>query len=164
MTASSPRPAKTRSEIGRSANARGKSYERQLATYLRTWWPEAERAVAVGFAARGAQRASADPGDVRGVPDTIWDCKSRSVVLSHAERASMSEELGRKAVLNDKSFAILVERRERCSVSEWHAVLDLSHAARLAAGPFGDVSSKWCHTPVMLRLGDVVALLRRFGI
>lgn len=157
--------AKTRSEIGRSANARGKTYERQLAGYLRSWWPEAERAVAVGFASR-FQRAAADPGDIRGVPGVIWDCKSRQKPLSHQQRADLLLELLGKSIDNRVDVAVLVERRERAQVPDWVATLSMGHLTRLAAGPFQDhfVLHEVATRPVSLRLADAVSLLRAYGI
>lgn len=151
--------------LGRSANARGKRYERQLAEYLRQWWPDAERAVAVGFGFRPG-RASTDPGDLRGIPDTIWDCKSRERPVSHAQRASMIHELTFKARTQGFAIAILVERRDRTPVADWIATVCLGHLGKVAAGPFAlsSVMAMNADIPVSMRLADLVTLLIRSGV
>lgn len=50
------------------SKAKGSAFEREIVTYLREWWPGAERTRA-GWVD--------DRGDIDGVPGVTFECKSR---------------------------------------------------------------------------------------
>lgn len=155
-----------RSARGRSARSRGNQSERLWAGLLRgCGWPDAERAVRTGF--RTAERASADPGDIRGCPGLVWSLKylsedltqNRATILLD-ETAAMRPEDGHHAPIG-----ILVERRKGRLPARWWCWLWLDQLAKLTGGPFGSASALTIteRMPVRLVADDLIDLLHANG-
>lgn len=132
---------------GRRNRANGANTERRVATYLRTWWPDACRAV---------RNTQPDPGDIAGTaPDLWWSVKDCQV-----ER--ISTWLDEVAVKAPPAVGLLVVRRRgHADPGAWWCWLHLSDLAYLLKRP-GHVD---CATsPVRMELGDVIDLCQAAGL
>lgn len=111
---------RTPAQRGRANQNKGKAAERDLATYLRPWWPQARRAVVTGSAVRGGDgvvREVPDPGDIAGVPGVIWsvkDCGTETI-------GAWLDELDAMAHLSGETLALryLVCKRRGTSPGRW---------------------------------------------
>lgn len=70
-----------------SIKAKGRAGENQMVTYLRRWWPQAERRRLAGIH---------DRGDIAGVPDTVIEVKSAAKIdlpgwLRELEREQLND-------------------------------------------------------------------------
>lgn len=117
---------------GAYSRNKGAKAERDLANYLRTWWPKADRLIRTGY--KTSQRTKADEGDIHGVPGVVWSVKhvEPKAAAQPSVVATWWAELDAMLEADPVALGILVERRH--------------HAP--------DPSTWWAH----LRLGDLVAL------
>ncbi|WP_086669100.1 hypothetical protein [Lentzea kentuckyensis] len=143
---------------GRAARRKGHQAERDLAAYLRRWWPDAERKPDNGW--RSGDRVSADVGDIRGVPGVVWQCKN----VDRLNINKAMEETATQAVVAEADYGVLVERRPgRADPAEWWAWVTVSDIGRLLWFP-GDLAT-WgvpgdtLKAPVRVELRHLVALL-----
>lgn len=146
-----------RAARGRSARNRGAKAERDLAAYLRQWWPQAERAVITGW--RTADRESPDHGDIRGTPGIVWQLKATKDFRLEPAMAQTVKQ----SIAAGSDFGVLVQRRDgHADPGRWWAWVQVSDIGRLLAGdvlaPWG-VSITTLYAPVRLELRHVVALL-----
>lgn len=107
---------------------KGRSFEQDLARYLRRWWPRAVRAVRTGSS------AAADPGDIAGVPGVIISAKD--VAEDRASKPSTWvewwAELDAMLAADPAALGVIIHKRK-------------GHT---------DPGEAWCH----LRLGDLTRL------
>lgn len=141
------------SDIGRAARAKGIKAERDLANYLRTWWPDAERTVATGW--RSSDRESADLGDIRGTPGLVWQLKyladmtDKDIVDTLADAEKQREAVG-------ADYGIVVQRRHRkADPGRWWAWL----ASPTYVGIYTGTPVAGPAYPVRLQLHDLVTSL-----
>lgn len=156
MTAPADRVAR-----GRSNRRKGHQAERDLAAYLRTWWPGAERKPDNGW--RSGDRVSADVGDIRGVPGVVWQVKN----VDRLNIAKAMEETATQAVVAEADFGVLVERRPgHAYPAEWWAWVSVSDVGQLLTP---GVMAAWAvgattlNAPVRVELRHLVALLVAAG-
>jgi len=153
--------------IGRAARIKGIKAERDLAAYLRTWWPDAERAVVTGF--RSGEHVSADQGDIRGAGNVVWQCK-HVATLSDTQVIEILEQTRNQTYAAGAAYGIFVQRRQgKTHPGHWWAWLNLDELSQLASsgrynlGP-GRHPYRYPFTgrrmpPVRMLLADVVELL-----
>jgi hypothetical protein len=145
---------------GRAARRKGHQGERDLAGYLRRWWPDAERKPDSGW--RNSARESADHGDIRGTPLIVWEVKHcRDFRLSEFMRQTAEQATAASA-----DYGVLVERRDRVGDPgrwwAWLTVADLLLMGGLDLVP-RDVDPATLAAPVRTELRHVVALLVAAG-
>jgi len=152
MTAHADRVAR-----GRANRRKGHQAERDLATYLRKWWPDAERKPDNGW--RSGDRTSADLGDIRGVPGVVWQCKN--VDRLNVPQAML--ETATQATVAEAHYGVLVERRPgHADPAHWWAWVTVADLGQMLSP---DVFAAWgvgadvLHAPVRVELRHVVTLL-----
>lgn len=148
------------SDIGRAARAKGIKAERDLAKYLRTWWPDAERTVITGW--RSTDRESADLGDIRGTPGLAWQLKYITDMTDKAIVDILHEvEQQRRAAKAD--YGIVVQRRSgKSDPGRWWAWLHSDDYVELCTKNANLHYPGPVH-PVRLQLGDLIRPLLNFG-
>jgi hypothetical protein len=105
---------------GRRNRANGAAYERKVARYLKTWWPDAVRAV---------RNTTPDPGDVDGTNPCLW----WSVKNCQDERyTEWFAEIDRKA--GGRVGLLVVRRRGHADPGRWWCWLRLGDLADLVNG------------------------------
>lgn len=142
---------------GRAARRKGHDAERDLAGWLRRWWPYAERKSDNGW--RSNARESVDHGDIRGTGLIVWQVK-------HCKNFRLGEYMRQtadQATAAGADYGVLVERRDRVAdPGLWWAWLTVSDVAALLGGldvvP-RDVDRETLTAPVRIELRHVVALL-----
>jgi hypothetical protein len=141
--------------MGAYSRNKGNVAERDLAKFLRAWWPSACRAVRTGSS------AAPDPGDIANVP-FIVSCKSVAAATAPSLWNGWWAELDAMRADDPVALAFIVEKRPGASdPARWWAHLGLGdlvalHSQRPAPG-VGD------RTPVRLTLADLVDLLVSAG-
>ncbi len=114
-------PAKTRSQLGRRNRANGAAYEVKLANYLKTYWPDACRAV---------RSTTPDPGDVDGTSPSLWwsmkNCEGERIDAWFAEMAEKGA--GRIGLL-------VVRRRGYADPGRWWCWLTVADWLDLTCAP-----------------------------
>jgi hypothetical protein len=153
---------KTRAEIGTTSRRKGIQAERDLAKYLRTWWPNAERKADTGW--RTKDRHSADHGDIRGVPDLVFQLKYVADMSDIAIGKAISDAED-QAVAAGADYGILIQRRAgKSDPGRWWAWLRIGDLCALA-----DKTSKVytrtlsVHAPTRIELNALVDLLGYAG-
>jgi hypothetical protein len=113
--------AKTPAQRGRRNRANGAAYEVKTANYLRTWWPDACRAV---------RNTTPDPGDVDGTSPSLWWS------VKNCERELINpwfEEMRVKAA--GRIGLLVVRRRGYADPGGWSCWLTLGDFCEIAGGP-----------------------------
>lgn len=96
---------RTSTQQGRHNRRVGADAERDLARWLRPWWPDARRAVVQGWNAKTAW--AADPGDLEGTsPGLWWSVKA-------CERERVGEWTAEVETKRSGRLGLLVTRRNR---------------------------------------------------
>lgn len=164
VASAGPKPARSRSQIAKANNRKGKERERNVAKYLQVnGFPGAERAVRAGY--RSSSRTSPDQGDITGTPGIAWQVKDT------AEREwwripRFMQDTQAQAKAANADFGILVVRRPGHSYpGEWWAHMYFIDLACLVAGvaQLVDVTARSLWFPVRYELQDVIPLLRAAG-
>ncbi|WP_158884068.1 hypothetical protein [Amycolatopsis anabasis] len=158
---------RTRADIGRAANNKGKEAERAVARYLREHgWPDAQRMVRTGW--KTGDRASRDRGDIDGTPGLCWQVKTSAGDFTDHRVLDVLAETADQAVASGADYGIAVERRAgKTNPGRWWAWMpagDLYNLVENARYP--DVltaSGPDLNVPVRLLLRDVVTLLNAAG-
>jgi len=145
---------------GAAARNKGARAEKDLARYLRTWWPLAERKWDNGW--RSSDRVSADHGDIRGTSPIVWQVK-------HCKDFRLDEfmrQTAEQTVAAGADFGVLVQRRDGTSDPgrwwAWLTVADVLLMGGLDLVP-RDVDPATLTAPVRIELRHVVALLIAAG-
>lgn len=114
--------------MGAYSRNKGSVAERDVAKFLRQWWPGSCRAVRTGSS------AAPDPGDIaNGPPGVIISVKDAPTRSSFpADWVKWWQEVDAMLEADPAAMGVIVEKRTRTS----------------------DVGAWWCH----MRLGDLVAL------
>lgn len=103
------------------SHAKGTKAESDVVTYLKEFWPYAERR---------ALQGTRDRGDIAGVPGVVWEVKAGSRLEIPRWLAETDVE-----VVNDGAdFGILVVKPKGVGstrTGDWWAITTVSHAARL---------------------------------
>jgi hypothetical protein len=144
--------------LGRASRQKGAVAERTLAKYLKTWWPESERAVVTGF--RTTDRASADTGDIRGTP-FVWQLKYRQYMTDREIRDAMAETQEQTQAAGAVMGFLIQRRPGKADPGKWWAWLPACDLVFLAVE--GTFRGPLATTPIRVELGDLMALLVRAG-
>lgn len=152
----------TRAEIGATSRRKGVQAERDLAKYLRTWWPNAERKADTGW--RTKDRQSDDHGDIRGIPGLVFQLKYVTGMTDKMIDEAMRDAED-QAVAAGADYGILVQRRAgKSDPGRWWAWLRIGELCALT-----DRSVKvYTHTPsvyapIRVELNPLVDLLGAAG-
>lgn len=167
--------AAERSRRAKSNRDKGNTTERDLAKWLRTWYPEAERSVAAGFKTAKDPSRGQDRGDIRDgylpLHPIVWQVKN--VTGSHPNGLAgkaliqflVACRMQRDAAKAD--LGLLVEKRlGHASPAAWFVHLDAAELGALIYRRFFA-----CHVvpvtgargPVRMLLGDLMPILERAG-
>ncbi len=169
-----PKPSAA-SRRAKSNRDKGNTTERDLAKWLRTWYPEAERSVAAGFKVASDSGRGQDRGDIRDacVPEhpIVWQVKNvtgshpnglagkalvQFLVACRQQRDAAKAELG-----------LLVEKRSgHASPAAWFVHLDARELAALIYRRFFPCTvapHEGARGPVRMLLGDLMPILVRAG-
>ncbi|OXM69657.1 hypothetical protein [Amycolatopsis vastitatis] len=158
---------RTRAEIGRSSNRRGKEAEQAVARWLREHgWPDAQRTVRTGW--RVGDRQSRDRGDIDGTPRLAWQVKTSSADFTDNQVGNVLAAAADQAVASGADYGIAVERRAgKSDPGAWFAWLtagDLHQLAETARNPdVLTVAGPRLEVPVRLLLRDLAPLLHAAG-
>lgn len=159
--------SRTRAEIGRSSNNRGKEAEQRVARYLAAnGWPAAKRTVRTGW--RVGDKVARDCGDIDGIGSLCCQVKVRSTELSDNGIKDVLAQAADQAVAAGADLGFVVERRAGKSDPEhwwsWLYVGDLYVLIESERDPnVLVVTMPQMNLPTRLRLGDLVTLLHRAG-
>lgn len=142
--------ASTRNRRNRAV---GQTAERDVARYLRPWWPDARRAVVNGW--KTATQVSADPGDIDGLGGGIFV----SVKNTAQERTTAwLDEVDAKR--DGRLGLLIVKRRGHASPGEWWCWVTLLDLWLLLLGDdHGGVLLGDRDAPVRMELRHVMPLL-----
>ena len=148
--------------IGRAAREKGIRAELQLAKYLRTWWPGAERSVVTGF--RAGDHVSADHGDIRNTPGIVWQCKYLGT-MSDRQIDTALEEAQNQAFAAHADYGILIQRRQgKADPGNWWAWMHVVDFVGLATmWNYNYPFDGYRVMPVRVLLRDLMSLLERGG-
>jgi hypothetical protein len=150
----------SRSVIARAARAKGIRAEQDLAKYLRTWWPAAERTVATGH--RAGDHVREDHGDITGVPGIVWQLKYIADMSDRDIRTALDETATQRAAAG-ADFGILVQRRPmKANPGHWWAWMRLGDLIDLAMGAEGTFTET-LYVPARIHLDEAVGLLLAAG-
>ncbi|WP_370944042.1 hypothetical protein AB5J62_33715 [Amycolatopsis sp. cg5] len=158
---------RTRAEIGRSSNRRGKEAEQALSRWLReNGWPDAQRTVRTGW--RVGDRQSRDRGDIDGTPRLCWQVKTSAEDFTDNRVLKVLAATAEQATASGADYGIAVERRAgKTDPGRWLAWItagDLYALAETARNPFVlAVAQPLLDVPVRLLLRDLVPLLHAAG-
>lgn len=155
-------PTRTAAETGKYSRDKGAQAERDLARFLRNWWPDAERAVVTGW--RTTTRASGDRGDIRGTPGLVWQMKAVAD-MSDVEVEAALRDTETQAVTDGADYGVLVQRRPgKADPGRWWAWLPIGDLGQLATRDLGSpLRRSAVIIPVRLQLQHLVPLLLRAG-
>lgn len=133
---------------GRRNRANGASCERDVARWLRPWWPDACRAV---------RNTAPDPGDLDCTsPGLWWSVKNCQEERTNAWMAELNDKAGTPGF--ERVGLLVVRRKGHASPGEWWCWLRVGDLVHLA----GDVSSLHAdadESPVRMELRHVMPLL-----
>lgn len=155
-------PRRTRSQIGKANNRKGKDRELRVVAFLRVnGFPGAERMVRTGY--RNSGRVSPDCGDITGTPGIAWQVKD----IAEREWYKIPRILAdteNQAKAANADFGVLVIRRPgHAHPSEWWAHMHLDDLAQLVAGDPPPPRRPLLHFPVRFELGELIPILRAAG-
>lgn len=108
------------------SHAKGTKAESDLVTYLKWWWPYAERR---------ALQGTKDRGDIAGIPGVVWEVKAGSRLEIPRWLAETRDETA-----NDKAaYGLLVIKPKGVGstrVGDWWSIMPVADSVRLlkAAG------------------------------
>lgn len=158
---------RTRADIGRSSNNRGKDAERAVARYLAAnGWPDAARMVRTGW--KVGDKVARDRGDIDGIGPLCVQVKVRSTELSDNGVKAVLAQAADQAVAAGADLAFVVERRSgKADPEHWWAWLYVGDLYVLIESERDPnvlvVTMPQMNVPTRLRLGDLVTLLHRAG-
>lgn len=147
---------------GAHSRNKGARAERDLAKFLRTWWPKTERAVRTGY--RTVDRVSADPGDIAGVPGVIWSCKhvDPKTAAWPSLWAEWWAELDAMLDNDPAALGVIIERRDQApDPNTWWAHLRLGDLVALYSGRQGPAAGD--RAPARVSLQTFIELLVAAG-
>ena len=155
-------PRRTRAQIGKANNSKGKYSELLVAKYLRpNGFPGAERMVRTGY--RSANRISQDCGDITGTPGIVWQVKYIAERSFH-QIPQMLLDTEKQASAAGADIGILVVRRAgHGSPAQWWAHVWFGDLLRLVEARGRQDHPRTLRFPVRLELGELVPLLRMAG-
>ncbi|QWF78734.1 hypothetical protein [Amycolatopsis sp. CA-230715] len=158
---------RTRAEIGRSSNRRGKEAEQAVARWLREHgWPDAQRTVRTGW--KVGDHQSRDRGDIDGTRGLCWQVKTSRDDFTDTRVLAVLAATADQAVASGADYGIAIERRAgKTDPGRWWAWMtagDLYALAETARNPFVlAVPQPVLDVPVRLLLRDLVPLLHAAG-
>lgn len=143
---------------------KGLGYERDVATYCRdNGMPGAERRVATGF--RVKDRASADLGDIRGIPGICIQAKYLAKPLAGKALADVMAEASMQAEAAGAALYLVVEKRHgHANVGDSWAHLPSNLFVALAFGvdPYDKLWVDYTY-PVRTELRNIITHLADFS-
>lgn len=138
--------------MGAYSRNKGAATERELAAYLRQWWPTCVRAVRTGSS------AAPDPGDLANVP-FIVSVKNHAKATAPGLWQAWWAELDEMRVDDPAALAWIAEKRPGHSdPGMWWAHLHLTDLIALARPGLVQTTER-DRTPVRLQLEHLVELL-----
>ncbi len=158
---------RSRAEIGRSANRKGKDAEQAVARFLREHgWPDAQRTVRTGW--KSGDTRSRDRGDVDGTPGICWQVKTSVEDFTDTRVLRVLAATADQAVASGADLGIVVQRRNGAADPgrwwTWTTAGDLLALADAARNPdVLTVPEPHLSFPVRLMLADLVPLLHAAG-
>ena len=158
-----PLDRRTRREIGRAANRKGKDAEQAVARYLREHgWPDAQRTVRTGW--KSGEHHSRDRGDIDGTPGICWQVKTSVDDFTDTRVLRVLAATADQAVASGADLGIVVQRRNGAADPgrwwTWTTAGDLLALAEAARNPdLLAVSEPHLNVPVRTMLADLVPLL-----
>jgi hypothetical protein len=134
---------RTTSQLGRYKRDKGADAERDVARWLRLWYPEACRAV---------RNTVPDPGDLDCTsPGLFWSIKNHAAEHINPWLAELDAKRG------DRLGILVVKRKGHASPGEWWVWLPLWHLSELVDGRAADEAIT--DAPVRLELRTLMPLL-----
>ena len=158
------RPARTRSQIGKSNSAKGKADERKVVSFLRvSGFPEAKRMVRTGF--RNGGNFSQDEGDITGTPGVAWQVKSIAEREWWKVPRWLADTQAQKAASGADYGILILKRKGHGHPGTWWAWLRLSDVVGLLGAPLPAPSRTPLDldVPVRLELSHLMPLLHLAG-
>lgn len=162
-TGEAPTPAKprrTRSQIGKANNRKGKDRELRVAKYLQiSGFPGAERMVRTGY--RSSGRTSPDCGDITGTLGIVWQVKDIAEREWYKIPRILAETEAQTLAGNAELGVLVIRRPGHGSPAEWWAHMWFDDVYALVAGsrPHG----QRLRFPIRFELGELIPLLRVAG-
>lgn len=155
-------PRRTRSQIAKSNNQKGKDRERRVVKFLQvSGFPGAERTVRTGYRNKG--REFYDQGDIDGTPGLAWQIKA----VAEREWSRVPQymlETQKQAKAAGADIGILVIPRPRhAHPGEWWAHMYFADVLRLVTDVPQTVASSSLRFPVRFELQELIPLLRVAG-
>lgn len=159
--ASPKKPRRTRSQIAKSNNQKGKERERRVVAYLKvSGFPGAERTVRTGY--RNPDREFCDRGDIDGTPGIVWQVKA----VAEREWYRVPQymlETHKQADAAKADFGILVIPRPRhAHPSEWWAHVWFDDVLALVVSD-QQTYPRRLRFPIRMELQELLPLLRVAG-
>lgn len=158
------RPRRTRSQISKSNNQKGKDRERRVVAYLRvSGFPGAERTVRTGY--RNGNREFRDRGDIDGTPGIVWQIKAVAECEWYRVPQFMLETDQQKNAAGADIGILVIPRPRYAHPAEWWAHVWYDDTHRLVAGddtPPG-VPPATLRFPIRMELQELLPLLRLAG-
>jgi len=156
------RPRRTRSQIAKANNTKGKERERRVVNYLRvSGFPGAERTVRTGY--RNTGREFRDQGDIDGTPGLGWQIKAVAEKEWYRVPQFMLDAQN-QANAAGADFGILVIPRPRHPhPGEWWAHIQAWDLTGCVASQTRAAHEPLLRFPVRLELRHLVPLLRMAG-
>jgi hypothetical protein len=156
---------RTRSQIGKANNAKGKKAERDLVRYLReNGWPDAIRIVRTGI--KSGQRITRDEGDIGKTPGIAWQMKAVDE-KKWSQIPAWLVDAADQAVETGADLGVLVLRRPgHAQPGDWWAWVELSDVVGLhdrASGADSYADARVPSFPVRCQLAHLVGLLHAAG-
>lgn len=96
----------------------GTTWESAVVTYLRTWWPSAERRSLQG---------NLDKGDIINAGPYVWECKNTKAI----DLAGGIDETKQEIVNAKTEFGFLVVKRRMKSTGESYCVMTLAQLCKM---------------------------------
>lgn len=154
---------RTRAEIGRSANRKGKDAEQAVARYLREHgWPGAQRMVRTGW--KVGDQVSRDHGDITGTARLCWQVKTSASDFTDSRVLRVLAGTVDQAVAGGADYGIAIERRAgKTNPGRWFAWLSARDLAALLSPAGATVAGRDETAPVRMLLEDLVPLLHAAG-
>lgn len=163
------RSRRTRSQIAKANNSKGKERERRTVNYLRvSGFPGAERTVRTGY--RNSGRQFSDQGDIDGTPGIAWQIKAVAEKEWYRVPEYMLDTEKQTAAAGADLGILVIPRPRHPHPGDWWAHVWFDDLFTLAATPParhrtppGDPSGRHLRVPVRLELQHLLPLLRVAG-
>lgn len=153
------KPRRSRSQIAKANNSKGKERERRVVNYLReSGFPGAERTIRTGY--RNSGREFCDRGDIDGTPGIGWQIKAVAEREWYRVPQFMADAEKQADAAGADLGILVIVRTGHASPGEWWAHVWFDDLVTLVSA---GASGRHLHVPVRLELRHLVPLLRVAG-